>query len=42
MINNLDILFSCGLVVYVLLRAVMLDRREHDERKSRIRPGAAE
>jgi hypothetical protein len=39
MINNLCILFSCAMVIYVVLRAVTLDRRETNERKARQHKG---
>ena len=37
MIDNVAILFSCGMVIYVVVRAAMLDRRERDAQKSRPR-----
>jgi hypothetical protein len=40
MFDNITLLFSLGIVMYVVLRAAMLDRRERDARKMRARSDA--
>ena len=35
MIDNLVILFSCASVIYVVVRAALLDRKERDIQKRR-------
>jgi hypothetical protein len=37
MFDNITLLFSLGMVIYVVLRAATLDRRERDARKMRAR-----
>ena len=40
MIDDLAILFSCAMLIYVVLRGALLERREKNEQKQRVRPGA--
>jgi hypothetical protein len=35
MIDNFAIVFSCGMVIYVAVRAALLDRKERDAARNR-------